>query len=249
MAPEIAFEALSSLPRGSLVLDPMCGSGTVLEQALRHGHRAIGVDTDPLAVLISRVSSHDVEPNRLRNVANGLADQAVSMQDESLTLPWIDNDSETRAFTEFWFGAEQRRSLRPLAHLIARRRGVLGHALRLAISRIIITKAPHASLARDTSHSRPHRVAEFSNYDVMQGFRRAAAQIAQGLERNPLRSSASVRRGDARRLPASLTGQVDIVVSSPPYGNAIDYLRGHRLSLVWLGACAIENEIIPTLNY
>ena len=55
MAPEIAFEALSSLPEGSLVLDPMCGSGTVLQQSLIHGHQAIGFDKDPLAVLISRV--------------------------------------------------------------------------------------------------------------------------------------------------------------------------------------------------
>ncbi|MPR13525.1 hypothetical protein [Microvirga tunisiensis] len=30
-------------------------------------------------------------------------------------------------------------------------------------------------------------------------------------------------------------GSVDVVLTSPPYLNAIDYLRGHRLSLVWLG--------------
>ena len=28
---------------------------------------------------------------------------------------------------------------------------------------------------------------------------------------------------------------IDMVITSPPYLNAIDYLRGHRLSLVWLG--------------
>ena len=30
-------------------------------------------------------------------------------------------------------------------------------------------------------------------------------------------------------------GCVDAVITSPPYLNALDYLRGHRLSLVWLG--------------
>jgi len=29
--------------------------------------------------------------------------------------------------------------------------------------------------------------------------------------------------------------EVDAVLTSPPYLNAIDYMRGHRLSLVWLG--------------
>ena len=30
-------------------------------------------------------------------------------------------------------------------------------------------------------------------------------------------------------------GSIDAVLTSPPYLNAIDYLRGHRLALVWLG--------------
>ena len=30
-------------------------------------------------------------------------------------------------------------------------------------------------------------------------------------------------------------GVADLVVTSPPYLNAIDYLRGHKLSLVWMG--------------
>lgn len=55
MAPELALSALASLKKGSIVLDPMAGSGTVLRQALALGHRAIGFDMDPLAVLMSRV--------------------------------------------------------------------------------------------------------------------------------------------------------------------------------------------------
>jgi DNA modification methylase len=30
-------------------------------------------------------------------------------------------------------------------------------------------------------------------------------------------------------------GQFDIAITSPPYLNAIDYLRGHRLTLIWFG--------------
>ena len=53
MASEIAASTLQELPKGSLILDPMSGSGTVLRQSLLLGHRAIGFDLDPLAVLIS----------------------------------------------------------------------------------------------------------------------------------------------------------------------------------------------------
>ena len=42
--------------------------------------------------------------------------------------------------------------------------------LKLNLSRIIVTKEPCASLARDTSHSRPHKVSNTSHYDVLTGF-------------------------------------------------------------------------------
>jgi DNA modification methylase len=45
---------------------------------------------------------------------------------------------------------------------------------------------------------------------------------------------ASIRRGDARNIPIK-DGIADLVITSPPYINAIDYLRGHKLSLVWMG--------------
>ena len=235
MAPEIAFQALSDLPNESVVFDPMCGSGTVLQQALRHGHKPIGFDTDPLAVLIAKVSSQQQDQTRFLKEADSIADLAEKMSEERVILPWIDEDDETLAFIKFWFGKKQRIALRALAQLVSRRRGRIRSALQLAISKTIITKEPRASLARDTSHSRPHRVIETSDYDVIDGFRTAAAQIGQHLAQLPLTASATVNRRDARRLPPSLKDQVDIVVTSPPYGNAIDYLRGHRLSLVWFG--------------
>jgi DNA modification methylase len=40
--------------------------------------------------------------------------------------------------------------------------------------------------------------------------------------------------GDARSLSVA-DGSIDAVITSPPYLNAIDYVRGHRLALVWLG--------------
>jgi hypothetical protein len=45
----------------------------------------------------------------------------------------------------------------------------------------------------------------------------------------------SIRRADARALTHVQPGSVDLTVTSPPYLNAIDYLRGHKMSLVWMG--------------
>jgi hypothetical protein len=69
---------------------------------------------------------------------------------------------------------------------------------------------------------------------VYQGFLKAVSKIAPLVD-TPDHGKVAVSRRDARRLPSSLRGRIDLVVTSPPYLNAIDYMRGHRMSLVWLG--------------
>jgi DNA modification methylase len=69
---------------------------------------------------------------------------------------------------------------------------------------------------------------------VFDGFIKAAGRIGRIIETNPP-SLATVTRRDARKLSGIPDESVDLIVTSPPYVNAIDYMRGHKLSLVWLG--------------
>lgn len=235
MAPEIALEQTSRLPPGSTVLDPMSGSGTVLRSASECGHRALGFDSDPLAVLMSRVWTTPLDTHELRGRADELVQAAQALSTRDIPLPWIDKDAETQRFVDYWFAKSQREDLRRLSVTLRGRVGVVWDALRIALSRLIITKEPRASLARDTSHSRPHKVIEDNEFDVMMELLRSAEWIARRLEKQPPQGQCQVRFGDARRLFDIAESSIDAAISSPPYLNAIDYLRGHRLSLVWFG--------------
>jgi DNA modification methylase len=232
MAPELALAALHRAPEDAIVLDPMCGSGTVLQHARDHGKPAFGYDIDPLAVLVTRVTCTHVNGDRIQRAASDLVERAQSAP--LAHLPWLDLDPATSAFVDFWFHAKQQAQLRQLASALHGRTGKIADVLRIALSRTIITKDAGASLARDVSHSRPHRVRETNDFDVYQGFLKAINKIAPLVD-TPGQGKVSVGRRDARRLPPSLRGRVDLVVTSPPYLNAIDYMRGHRMSLVWLG--------------
>jgi DNA modification methylase len=233
MAPEIVFEELAGLPTGGLVLDPMSGSGTVVRAAAELGHTAVGFDTDPLSVLMARVWTTRFDTARLARYAKQTVAVASELRDEY--LPWIDDCAETRAFVKFWFCAKQRRQLRKLSFLLANSSGILTDALRIALSRVIVTKERGASIARDTSHSRPHRFFFDNDYDVYAGFLKSVGQLAEKVLPDKIKGTVAVTSGDARNILSLAAESVDSVITSPPYLNAIDYLRGHRLSLVWLG--------------
>ena len=78
MAPGIALEALGESKNPLRVLDPMAGSGTVLAVARAKGHHAIGVDLDPLAVLLAGVWTRTVDVQAVGEKAAEVLDRAYS---------------------------------------------------------------------------------------------------------------------------------------------------------------------------
>lgn len=232
MAPEIVAAALDGMPLSAKVLDPMCGSGTVIRKAMENGLHVVGRDLDPLAVLMTDVWTTAVDAVRLRGNAQELVEKARALHRRRIAGG---SDGASRDFVSYWFAKTQAECLARLSTVLRDWPEPDRGALSLALSRIIVSKEMQASLARDTSHSRPHRVARWNDFDVYQGFLRAAGVVASRLRAERLVGHADVRQEDARDLRSVEDRSISAVVTSPPYLNAIDYLRGHRLALVWLG--------------
>ncbi len=58
--------------------------------------------------------------------------------------------------------------------------------------------------------------------------------VLSSARENP-RSNASVILADSRQLGKCVTGQFDLVITSPPYANRISYIRELRPYMYWLG--------------
>jgi SAM-dependent methyltransferase len=240
MAPGIALDIIAAESEPIRVLDPMMGSGTVLAVARSCGHAAVGIDIDPLAVLLARVWTTPVDIDKVERKAEKVLARAKT---DFLSRPARESypsssDSETRKFIRYWFDEHARRQLAALSraiHLVKDDR--VRDALWCAFSRLIITKQSGASLAMDLSHSRPHKVFDHAPIKPFEKFIAAVHQVLKNCicsnqrDRGP---ATRVSLGDARKLPIT-SSTIDLVLTSPPYLNAIDYMRCSKFSLIWMG--------------
>lgn len=245
MAPGIALDALGERNTPLRVLDPMVGSGTVLAVARANGHHAFGVDIDPLAVLLAGVWTRTVDANKVNEKATVVLDRAktVFRQLSAGQAYPIGSDDETRKFIRFWFDEYSRRQLTALSIAIRRvHDDATRDVLWCGFSRLIITKSAGASLAMDLSHSRPHR--KFTHAPV-KPFNRFISAVGTVVSNCPQLGSSKVgptsvvKQGDARKLDIE-DSSIDLVLTSPPYLNAIDYMRCSKFSLVWMGYTVSE---------
>lgn len=240
MAPGIALDIIASEPEPIRVLDPMMGSGTVLAVARARGHSAIGIDIDPLAVLLARVWTTSLDIAAVEVKAREVLERAETRLDNCKLADAYPRsaDLETRRFIRYWFDGYTRRQLTCLAEAIrAVRDADVRDTLWCAFSRLIITKQAGASLAMDLSHSRPHKAFSHAPIDPFEKFPFAVRQVLKnciGRDQRDRGPAARVKLGDARKLPLQ-DGTIDLVLTSPPYLNAIDYMRCSKFSLVWMG--------------
>lgn len=253
MAPSIAFEELPYSEKPLRVLDPMVGSGTTAVVARAKGHHAIGFDSDPLAVALSSTWCADCREDDIKDLAQDVLDEAGPRYRKLRAADGYPAgaDDDTKAFIRYWFDRRNRLQLRALADAI---QGVTKRIDRTVLwcgfSRLIIAKSRGVSLAMDLSHSRPHKVFEKAPIGPFDEFLAAVDRVLRNMpfkDGSDSLPQAEIRRHDARRLPLA-DGSIDFVITSPPYLNAIDYVRCSKFTLVWMGHAVSDLQELRSDN-
>jgi DNA modification methylase len=224
---------------GDTVLDPMMGSCTTLIEAVSLGRKAIGCDIDPLSLRIgsAKLQAFDVSQAHVLGeqiVRN--AQQAVLSSQETLQHELAARfDAPTKTFIDYWFNLETQLELFALLRQIEQIESkTLRNFFILVFSAIIITKSGGVSLATDLAHTRPHKAKNKTPHSALIEFRKRLHSNLKHVDYNPC-AECTLYESDTRSLPLP-DNQVDLIVTSPPYANnAIDYMRAHKFSLVWLG--------------
>lgn len=235
---------------GDTVLDPMCGSGITLLEGWASGRSVIGVDLDPLARRQARARTTALRGEGVRKAGQAAQRQAADLMaglgahHDPLDAIMAEMDPATREFLDYWFFPETQLELACLTLAIREEPDAdLRNLLEVVFSSTIVTKSGGVSRARDLAHTRPHRVSDKVPRRPIPLFANLVARAADAygsIDRDAV-GTCRIVDGDARSLPLP-DCNVDLIVTSPPYANALDYMRAHKFSLAWLG------DPIPSLT-
>jgi DNA modification methylase len=241
---EVARAAIRTFSEpGETVLDPMCGSGVVLRAAQLEGRAALGSDVDPMAVLLSRTLCLSEPPADFLDLAAEIEAEARRLYADGSFVDDRLNElsAEDQKFVKYWFPERNYQQLFALSAAIEElaldqdRPPSSALAAAVCFSSCIISRASGASWAMDLSRSRPHKVATKEPREAFQLWKRAVNNFESHFQSAARRGwNVDAQLSDARKLHVR-DNSVDTVITSPPYVNAIDYIRTSKFSLIFFG--------------
>jgi len=209
---------------GETVLDPMCGCGTTLVEAFLNNRNSIGNDLNPLATLITKVKTTLIDENEFEyfnkklSVMKRYLDLDYRKVDERINnLP---NRKISKIFNRVVISKlesirETLLEIRDEGHLNLFDFG------RVALSSTIWSLIENAN-GIDVDNIFIKKVKSMQN---------EINKMSKIIKTIP---KVKVICGDARKLEIE-NDSVDLIVTSPPYVNALDYYRVHMYNMLWLG--------------
>ncbi len=206
------------------VLDPMCGCGTTLVEAFLNNRNSIGNDFNPLATLITKVKTTLIDENEFRYFNKKLAVMKRYLDLDYRRVDERINNLPNRKVSKIF------------------NRVVISKLESIRETLLEVKEEGHNDLfdfGRVALSSTIWSLVENGNgIDVDDVFLKKVKSMQNDLNRMAkiIRTVPVVRVicGDARKLEVE-TASINLIVTSPPYVNALDYYRAHMYNMLWLG--------------
>ncbi len=236
--------SLAGLRPGARVLDPFCGSGTVLLESYLNGFQGFGVDLNVLAVKVASVKTQilNVDPYLRDRFLSRFEDRLEGMEASSEWHSVFSEDVKEELLS--WFPGPVLAKLGWLLHTIEQ---VSEPRIREFLE--VIT----SSIVRDVSQQDPRdlrirrRAEPLSDAPVYELVKERLHEQRIRLQHFSERSKyaplpfypATAMLGDCRNASMFAEngiekGSVDSIVTSPPYATALPYIDTDRLSILLL---------------
>jgi DNA modification methylase len=239
------------------ILDPFCGTGTVLLEANLAKRYAIGADANPLAQKIATVKTRKLDTTCLKEILNDIIHKATNFS--KVEFPNVRN-------RDFWFPIETQIKLAKIHQAISELptneyKDIFEMCFSNCVKKVTYADPRIAVPVKinperfdkksETYGKITKRLLELETIDVFDKFKTIATDNILRIESLPDNindMSSKIISENARRLTSTIDGAellsdgcVDMILTSPPYAGAQKYIRSSSLNLGWLGLTKDEN--------
>lgn len=249
------------IQHGHLVLDPFCGTGTTNVECKKLNLSSLGLEANPIAYFASRVKTNWKVPiSDVRKAFQEVIDSTSASlekfglsEDISLFMqprkgkalqiePKLTDDQYLVMPRNFISPTPLRRVL-ILKDCIER---VEIESIRdlflVALSNLVVNHAGNVAFGPEVYTTKPKK-----DVPILDFFYRLVHRIINDLDTQPTPSGdTEIVQGDARRITEffpNRLGEVNFVITSPPYPNEKDYTRTTRLESVVLGLISSKQSL------
>ena len=246
---------------GHVVLDPFCGTGTTNLECKKLNIHSLGLEANPVVCFASRVKTNwQLSASDLRQAfgeiiacASSSLDKFGLSEDVSLFVqpqrgkplsvePILTEDQRVVLPKDFI-------SPKPLRRVLILRQCIeqvsddgIRDVFLLALANLVVNHAGNVAFGPEIYTTKPKK-----DVHVLDFFYRLVDRMICDLDSQPsIAGTADIVHGDARKVsdyfPTHL-GEVDFVITSPPYPNEKDYTRTTRLESVILGLVSSKQSL------
>jgi hypothetical protein len=254
--------------RGSRVLDPFCGSGTLTLEGQITGRCVDGADVDPLAVFVAQIKSRPYEVDQLRAKFKVISESLDVYRRTNDEYEYLQFHDLSESLFELELKGLDTPDIPNILHWF-RRYVIVDLTLIRAIIRRETDESDRgffelcfASIVRNSSNADPvpvsglevtsHMLKRDAAGRIVDPYLLFSKSVARALsarellrdlptyDRGVAASATFVRLDSTRELDQ--LGVYDTVITSPPYHGAVDYYRRHTLEMYWLDLVASARD-------
>lgn len=243
--PQLASKLISLYTReGDIVCDPFMGSGTALVESIVLKRRAVGVDINPIAWLITKAKTMPIQPQKLdaesKKLLEAISNDLKILPQQKRLTDEIKVDIPNHDRINYWFPEKQKRELGIILYRINKiKEPEIKIFFLCAFSNIL--KNCSRWLMKSVKPTRDKNKKFGDTYKIfsiqvkkMLNKNKDFYELLDGEIRDNIKTSCVVKKTDARKIPVK-ANSVSLIVTSPPYVTSYEYADLHQLTAFWLG--------------
>lgn len=224
---------------GDFILDPFCGSGTVLVESRLSGRNSMGIDLNPVSTLISKVKSSVYTNENLNDLKKVIDRIEISINKYSIWKKSALSNKQLQNYKniEHWFKEEMIEELSAIKYdYLSDTESPIHDLLWMGFLNIIVIVSKQENDTRYAAIDKPEVKPKFALTrfkSVLENYYRTLKTSLDKKINNKVIST--VYEGDSTKILDTLKkGKFKLAITSPPYINTFDYYLYHKHRIFWM---------------